>query len=193
MANDIKAQFKNLARDYEGNTEITFTCEQGGYEWLTALKDKDLRLTVKIWKEKRSLDANAYYWVLLGKLAEKLKQTTAYLHNENLRALGKLEMIDEQIIQILLPDTDEAYKYADQRTDIHLMATSNVISQYNEDADTVDRSRVWLVLRGSHTFDTQEFSQLLDELIFRCKEEDIETMTPEELARMEGYISDYGI
>lgn len=36
------------------------------------LKDKDLEITVKPWREKRSLDANAYCWVLINKLAEVL-------------------------------------------------------------------------------------------------------------------------
>ncbi len=46
------------------------------------LKDCDkLSLEIKPYKRKRSLDANAYYWVLLTKLAKILRISNAELHN----------------------------------------------------------------------------------------------------------------
>ena len=46
------------------------------------LKDCDkLSLEIKPYKRKRSLDANAYYWVLLTKLAKILSISNAELHN----------------------------------------------------------------------------------------------------------------
>lgn len=36
-------------------------------------KDHELEISVKRWREKRSLDANAYLWVLIGKIADALR------------------------------------------------------------------------------------------------------------------------
>ena len=43
------------------------------------------------------------------------------------------------------------------------------------------------VLRGSSTYDSKEFSILLDGLIEECNECGVDTMTPQEVARLKGY------
>lgn len=44
--------------------------------------------------------------------------------------------------------------------------------------------RTYMMLRGSHEYDTREMSQLIDGLISECREVGIETLTPGELERM---------
>lgn len=44
--------------------------------------------------------------------------------------------------------------------------------------------RTYLMLRGSHTYDTKEMSVLINGLVEECKEQGIETLTPDELRRM---------
>lgn len=41
---------------------------------------------------------------------------------------------------------------------------------------------------GSHTYNTKEMSRLIDGVVTRCKELDIETLPPDELKRMKGQI-----
>ena len=61
-----KGTLKGVALDWStGKFRLTFEMEQDVSSQLDAVKDKPLRITAKQWKEKRSLDANAYYWVLL--------------------------------------------------------------------------------------------------------------------------------
>ena len=43
-------------------------------EQLHKLKEEKLSIEIKKYREKRSLDANAYFWVLLQKMAERLKR-----------------------------------------------------------------------------------------------------------------------
>lgn len=40
------------------------------------------------------------------------------------------------------------------------------------------------MLAGSSTYDTKEMSELINGLVAECKEQGIETLPPEELARM---------
>ena len=44
--------------------------------------------------------------------------------------------------------------------------------------------RVYLLLRGSHTYNTEEMSILIDGTVQDAKEQGIETATPDELERM---------
>mgnify|MGYP000276651941 CR=1 FL=1 len=44
--------------------------------------------------------------------------------------------------------------------------------------------RTYTVLAGSSTYDTKEMSELINGLVAECKEQGIETLPPEELARM---------
>ena len=63
---EYKAIQKSVSTDYEsGKRLITYEIQSGDSpESLEACKNKVLRLTVKQWKDKRSLDANSYYWQL---------------------------------------------------------------------------------------------------------------------------------
>lgn len=52
------------------NKIITYLLEQA----------KDKQFEIKEYRQKRSLDSNAYCWVLLGKLQDKLHKTCANAH-----------------------------------------------------------------------------------------------------------------
>ena len=54
---------------FDGKTTVEFVLEGNCTADLEKLKDKEICLDVKQYKKKRSLDANAYYWVLVDKLA----------------------------------------------------------------------------------------------------------------------------
>lgn len=90
-----KGILKGVSLDWStGKFRLTFEMEQDVSSQLDAVKDKPLRITAKQWKEKRSLDANAYYWVLLSKLAELMKISKPRAHNIMLRRYGQPLIID---------------------------------------------------------------------------------------------------
>lgn len=53
--------------------------------------EKEYTVTIKQRRKKRSLDANAYMWVLLGKLAEKLRTSSDELYIWFIRQYGVYE------------------------------------------------------------------------------------------------------
>ena len=55
-----------------------------------------LSLEIKKYRRKRSLDANAYHWVLVGKLARVLGLSNAEIHNMALRQYGQPEIYEEK-------------------------------------------------------------------------------------------------
>lgn len=78
----LKAQniisFKTLE---SGETEVSFVVDrlsiQNRNSIKAALEQAGEALTIKIskYRKKRSLNANSYFWTLVGELAEKLNQT----------------------------------------------------------------------------------------------------------------------
>jgi hypothetical protein len=129
--------------------------------------------------EKRSLDANAYYWKLLGEFATYEKVSRVRLHNQMLRNYGQDFEIDGKIVYVTLPDND---KWEDMET-FHVRP----LSQTFEKGDTTYRT--FVLLKGSHEYNTYEMARLIDGLIQEIKGSgaEIETMTPNELERLKGY------
>lgn len=158
--------------------EITLEVD-GDAEDIERLKDKKLAVELKQYREKRSLDANAYYWVLAGKLADVLGQSSAWVHNHMLRKYGQIMVIDDQGVYTVLPDTDEAQKAIDEAETYHLKPTSQV-----KPGKGGKMYRTYMMLRGSSDYDSKEMSTLINGLVEECKAVGIETLPPAELERM---------
>lgn len=130
-------------------------------------------------KEKRSLNQNSYYWKLCGLVAQKSGATSAMVHNRNLRDLGLVERIDGELVCIYLPDTDEAEKQAIKADTYHLKPTSQTRLGKNGEV-----FRCYVMLRGSHSYNTAEFTALLNLMIQDAKAQDIEVLPPAELEHL---------
>lgn len=143
------------------------------------LKDcEKLSLEIKKYRRKRSLDANAYHWVLVGKLAKVLGMSNSEVHNMALRGYGQPEIYEGKGVYMTIPDTDAARRKVDNAMDYHLAPTSQV----REGNDGV-MYRTYKLLRGSHTYNTEEMARLIDGMITLCKEAgipDAEIATPDE-------------
>lgn len=173
-------RLKEPVIDYlTGRLTILFDpCEdfRAGYEELKGY-DK-LSLEIKPYKKKRSLDANAYYWVLLTKLSKALQISNTEAHNMMLCKYGQPVIIDGQLARMPLPDTEDADKKIRNSMEYHLKPTSDV--RAGKDGVTY---RTYLMLRGSSEYNTEEMAMLIGGLISDCKEAGIsesEIATPDE-------------
>lgn len=174
-----KAELLDISRDWKtGKTRLLFEVD-GSPEEAEKYTGKKLRLKAVEWRDKRSLDANRYYWVLLSKLAGALKVSNAYMHNFMLRAYGQPDLYDEKKAYIVLPDTDDTEKKAMESDTYHIKPTSEV--KMGRDGKMY---RTYYLLRGSSSYDTAEMSRLIDGLVDECKDAGIETLPPDELERM---------
>lgn len=156
------------------------------------LKDYEkLSLEIKPYRRKRSLDANAYYWVLLTKLAKKIGLSNPEAHNMLLCEYGQVELFEDKAVYATIPDTEDAEKKVKNSTDYHLCPTSQV----REGNDGV-MYRTYKLLRGSHTYNTEEMARLIDGLVECCKEAsipDAEIASPDEKRILkERYGVDFG-
>lgn len=170
---------RDLFLDWKSRkTRVTFEVEARP-EDLEKLKDKKLTVEIKPYRKKRTLDANGYYWILLSKLAEVLNLSRSELHNIMLRRYGQLELVDDCPIYNIFPDTDNAEKTVNNAETYHVKPTSQV-----KEGRDGKMYRTYLMLRGSHTYDTKEMSVLINGLVEECKEQGIETLPPDKLRRM---------
>ena len=177
---ESKGTLIDVSRDWKtGKMRLTFEFDSDVSAAIDKIKDKLLRITVKLWRDKRSLDANSYYWVLLSRLAEAVGISKPRAHNLMLRKYGQNLVIDSQIAFLVIPDTEEAEETALEAESFHIRPTSQV--KQGKDGKMY---RTYTVLAGSSTYDTKEMSELINGLVSECKEQGIETLTPDKLARM---------
>ncbi len=95
-----KGIVKNLSLDWlTKKTEVTLQLEARPEE-VEKFIEVSLSVEMKKYRKKRSLDANAYYWKLVTKLADKLGQTNAWIHNDMLRKYGQIEEVDGKIVYL---------------------------------------------------------------------------------------------
>lgn len=176
----MKVEANNFTREVTlQGMKISFVTKQMDVadEFLRTITDGTYTVEIRKKAAKRSLDANAYHYVLCDKIAQALGTTSQEVHNLLLADYGVLETDgDGKPIFILRKDTDDYLRATDQ----HLKPT---------DA-TEDRKgttyRWYACLKASRFYDTREMSRLIDGTIEEAKALGIETMTPDEVKEMEG-------
>lgn len=133
-------------------------------------KDKLYNLEVKEYRKKRSLDANAYAWVLIHKLAEVMRLTPEEVY------LQQIPNVGNNYTPMCVREQDvEKFKKSWQANGLGWPVKDLGMSQ-------VPGCRNLMAYHGSSTYDTEQMSRLIDNLVQDCKALDIETLSPEKLA-----------
>lgn len=158
------------SRSLEGNPRVTFEVDA-----LDEIRGMDGEVTIKITKSrnKRSLNANAYFHVLVGKIAEKLTISKAKAKNILLGKYGQREMVDDGPLIISILENVDMY----EREDIHCIPVGHGVVNGRDFTH-------WAIVRPSHEYDTKEMAALIDGTIADAKELEIETLSPSDLERM---------
>lgn len=135
------------------------------------VKDCYLSIDIKPWRDKRSIDANAYAWVLIGKIADTLTKMGS--------PISKDEMYEQELRKygqggvIKLPATGSP-----ERILKSFRCWEQHEKLYGENSCYY---RVWV---GSSHYNTEEMSIFIDGIVEDAKELGIETLPPAELERM---------
>ena len=145
--------------------------------YLMSAEDKEALYDLSPHKDvkKRSLNANNYFYLLITKIAEKLKLSLNEVHNMMLSSYGYPEYIDDKIVYFILPDRVDVNKLEG----VHLKATAKTQTLSNGELN-----RVYIVMRGSHTYNSAEMARLIDGVIQEAEALDIETLTPNQKEQM---------
>jgi predicted house-cleaning noncanonical NTP pyrophosphatase (MazG superfamily) len=169
LADNIRLQY-----DADQTPEIVLTVH-GRYETMQAVADlkeilkngKKLIVEVKQHREKRSLDANGYLWVLLQQIAEAVKSSKDEIYLQMLERYGVFThiVVQKKVVERIKKE----------------WRTVRDLGEITVNGKTGIQLQCYF---GSSTYDTKEFSVLLDGVISEAKELGIEVIPPSDLEDM---------
>lgn len=133
--------------------------------------DREKKYEIKEYHKKRSLDANAYCWVLCKEIADKLRITKEEVYKKNIKDMGKFEII---------PIRDDAVN-----TFINAWCSRGIgwIAEIHNKSK-IDGYTNISVYYGSSIYDSKEMAILLDGIIQEAESLGIPTLTPNEIERL---------
>ena len=144
--------------------------------WLSARKDGEFE--IKPWREKRSRDANNYYWALVSKIAEVMNKPKEEIHRQMLIDYGTWELnADGAPKWVILPENEPL------PTDGYFFDTKAKVTVKGENSGE-EIGHAYIVIRGSHTYNTKEMSDLINGVVQEAQNLDIETIPPAEIEEM---------
>ena len=173
----MKAEVKSIASvAYNGDT-VALTIEldkfyrQDVYNAVNAISasDKPFILSLEQQKRRRSLNANAYCWVLCQKIAEKVGATKEAVYRNNISEVGSFEVVE--VASAAVPRFIKRW---------HGNGLGWIAEPYQEK----NGFTTVIAYYGSSTYSTAEMARLIDALISEAKTMGIETLTPDELERL---------
>ena len=167
----MKAVFEKAKVIIDG--EDAYLCVSIPYKdakkFVGEMKPKKYSIEIKEHKERRSLDANAYFWVLLDKLAEKVNIPQTEIYRNYIREIGGVSetvcVKNEAVEKLCEGWGRNGIGWQTDTMPSKIEGCTNVILYY-----------------GSSTYDTKQMSKLTNFVVEDCKAQGIETMTPRELA-----------
>ncbi len=125
-------------------------------------KEKVVQLDYK--RKKRSLNANAYLWSLLDKLAKKLGTTDEELYIDALRKYGAKDYV--VTVEDAIPVIERVYKIVEVVNKVMVNGKEGVQLR---------------LVRGSSKYDSKEFSVLLNGVVDECRTIGVETLNDIEI------------
>lgn len=174
----IPCRYSRLTTDYEGNAELVLSIPPDSRYAARQLADevkqidKPLELVLSEQRKRRSLDSNAYFWTLAGKLSSALKIKTEDIYRGYIKNIGdNFEIV---------PIRDDAKNKWMQNW------SKNGIGWVCEELGTskLPGYTNLICYYGSSTYDASQMSMLIELVIQDCKDQGIQTATPLELERM---------
>lgn len=131
------------------------------------------KLSIKIskYRARRSNDANAYCWVLIGKLAEKLNIPRDEIYRDAIKQIGgNYEVVctlDAAVDKLRRGWSKNGIGWVTDTAKSKIAGCTNVFLYY-----------------GSSTYDTAQMSRLINIVVDECQQQGIETRTPDEIANL---------
>lgn len=161
---ELKGNKFRITTDIVGNEDLNNVVK---------LKDSNSTCDIEIKKhrEKRSLNANAYCWVLIEKIANKMKLSKEDIYKRMLQDYGTIatDDNDRKVIFSLRADID----------------VSKYFKYYKFLGDSKDgKFKHYYIIKGSSEYDTEEMTRFIDGIVQDCKLLGISTLTPEEIAKL---------
>lgn len=167
---ECTGKLHSVNRDWKtGKIIIGFELNEEPTEAINVLASYEkLSITAKKYRQKRSLDANAYCWVLITKIAEMMNSSKEEIYEDMLQKYGYIYQDDDGYITVTV------------KADVDM----NKITGHWKFLKGNGKFNSYLMIKGSSEYDSAEMAKFIDRIVDEAKELGIETMTPAELERM---------
>lgn len=167
----MKGRIKEIGFGLEGGLTVTLALSVQHLDEIKSLLDADIDAEIKKWREKRSLSANAYAWVLITKIAQCTRppMSKEAVYKEMLKSYGQVG-----VISVLTTKAEPV------KRELKYWESAGVGTV---DGKEFEHIRFWV---GSSLYDKHEMGLFIDGIVSECKDLGIETLTPHELERMKG-------
>lgn len=164
-----------ISKNLNGNLILSVEVEDTPalIEEYERLKEGKVVVEVKKYKDKRSLDANAYFWQLCDKISRVLGSDKDTVYLMMLKDAG------------VFTDVKIKYDAVEQLKMVYRLC--EIRETYTEETGFYEEYETWCIVRcyyGSHLYDTVEMSHLINHTVNQAQELGIDTITPDEQAHM---------
>lgn len=129
-------------------------------------QDREKIFEIKEKKAKRSLSQNAYAWKLITEIANVMRSSKEEVYMDMLKNYGQ----SDELMMLSSVSPKGYFKYYE------------VLSKRKVGENEF---YVYRIYKGSSEYDTKEMTIFIDGIIQECHSLGIETMTPEEIARLD--------
>ena len=165
----MKGRIKDLGFGMMGDLTVTLSLPRQHIDSIKALKDCDIEAEIKKYREKRSMSQNAYAWSLITKIAQSVNppMNKEEVYVEMLKRYGQGGFISIQADKA--SDVTRAFDYYVQK---------------GEGEVTGKKFLHYMVYIGSSKYNTKEMATFISGIVEEAKDLGIETMTPDEIARL---------
>lgn len=164
---EFKGKIKSMSRNMlNGEIEIVLTSEKNILADIEKVKDKDLNVRITKHYNKRSLDANAYCWVLISEIADKMTISKDECYLRMLKDYG------QQFVCKIPNKYVEHFKRNEKYFEDH------------ESLEPEEKAQYFRVFVGSSNYDTEEMRVFIEGIKQEAEALGIDTRTPNEIAEM---------
>lgn len=168
-----KCKIRGLLLTPKGECALTVILPHSFLNHYDDYKEKDLNIKLSQYRNKRSKDSNAYFWELCGKLSAKIGTPPKDIYRILVKEVGGNYEVT--------PIKDEAVEMWIQIWERNGLGwVCDILGKSKLDGYT-NVINYW----GSSEYDTSQMHRLLELIIQECKNQGIETATPEELSLYE--------
>lgn len=172
----LTGRLKDMTFTRSGKQIVSVEINEDFRNEYDALAEADLDIEIKKHRRKRSLDANAYAFVLIDKLASALGKSKEEVYRDEIKHIGGVS----EIVCVQTKATDKL---------IEAWCGHGLGWQVDVMPSKIEGCTNCVLYYGSSTYDTKQMSDLISQLIQDCEALGISTMTPTEV---ESLLSHWG-
>lgn len=169
---DIRFDSAKLNTDGDGQLWLLLRVVRddrpNAFKFVKIMQERVYTACLKLFREKRSNDANAYMWVLLERLAKAVGEQKETLYLGYIKQSG--------VYKDFTLDQDVAETFC--------IAWSRLGTGWPTEQVDFDQDGERVIIRayyGSSTYNTKQMSRLIDSVVEDCRAVGVETLPPDKL------------